>query len=194
MRSLIFVMIDALLRCSCGNSWTDFLLYLPFFLMTYSTSVFKINIFYCLVLPCSSWQNPQSWFQSTKFGSIPELRSDPFFSLFMTIQNHWLVVSTPLKIISWDYYSQYMEKKSSKPPTRLITCKSKTLFLGGIRNFSSFTKHPNCSVRPGAAATGAMPQRRHAQRRFFTADGRAGAAPGEQRLTGTAGRCHLRSK
>ena len=85
-------------------------------------------------------------------------------------------------------------EECSKPPTRLITCKSKTLLLGGILNFSSFTKHPNCSVRPGAAATGAMPQRRHAQRRFFTADGRAGGAPGERRLAGTAGRWHLRSK
>ena len=100
------VLVETVGQISCYT-----MLYLLFFLMTYGTSVFKINIFYCLVLPCSSWQNPQSWFQSTKFGSIPELRSDPFFSLFIIIQNHsWLVVSTPLKNISWDYDSQYMEK------------------------------------------------------------------------------------
>ena len=37
------------------------------------------------------------------------------------IYRYWLVVSTPLKnmTVSWDYYSQYMEKKNmSKPPTR----------------------------------------------------------------------------
>ena len=34
----------------------------------------------------------------------------------------WLVVSTPLKNmkVSWDYYSQYMEKKCSKPPTSYL--------------------------------------------------------------------------
>ena len=34
----------------------------------------------------------------------------------------WLVVSIPLKNmkLSWDHYSQYMEKTCSKPPTRIF--------------------------------------------------------------------------
>ena len=41
---------------------------------------------------------------------------------------YWLVVSTPLKkiLVSWGYYSQYMDhKKCSKPPTS-EACKRQT--------------------------------------------------------------------
>ena len=41
----------------------------------------------------------------------------PFLIEYMHIHN-WLVVSIPLKNmkVSWDDYSQYIEKKCSKPP------------------------------------------------------------------------------
>ena len=46
----------------------------------------------------------------------------PFLSLLFFPQKNWLVVSTPLQNmkVSWDDYSQYMEKyrTCSKPPTR----------------------------------------------------------------------------
>ena len=41
----------------------------------------------------------------------------------LTPSNPWLVVSTPLKNISWDDYSQYLESQKfhgSKPPTRIL--------------------------------------------------------------------------
>ena len=43
-----------------------------------------------------------------------------FFNLYGSIYS-WLVVSTPLKnmLVSWDYYSQNMGKKCSKPPTSI---------------------------------------------------------------------------
>jgi len=57
------------------------------------------------------------------FLDFDKICSEPHLTFFhYTANKYWLVVSTPLKnmLVSWDDYSQYMEKqKWSKPPTRI---------------------------------------------------------------------------
>ena len=82
---------------------------------------------------CGAWPPPERFLGKKNCGKIISHGNQEMIG--------WLVVSTPKNMkVSWGYYSQYVEKKCSKPPTRRWLGMKATMLLWFYGDFMGYQR------------------------------------------------------